>query len=36
MAHVSGEFEKMPIVFIHYFKFKWLKNITRAQKELEA
>ena len=23
------EFEKMPIVFIHYFKFKWLKNITR-------
>ena len=23
------EFEKMPIVFIHYFKFKWMKNITR-------
>lgn len=23
------EFEKMPAVFIHYFKKKWLKNITR-------
>ena len=23
------EFEKMPVVFIHYFKKKWLKNITR-------
>lgn len=30
------EFEKMPIVFIHYFKFKWLKNITRDRRELEA
>lgn len=23
------EFEKMPVVFIHYFKGKWLRNITR-------
>lgn len=23
------EFEKMPIIFIHYFKKGWLKNITR-------
>lgn len=23
------EFEKMPVVIIHYFKKKWLKNITR-------
>ena len=30
------EFEKMPVVFAHYFKFKWMKNITRAQKELEG
>lgn len=29
------EFEKMPVVFAHYFKFKWMKNITRDQKELE-
>lgn len=28
------EFEKMPVVFAHYFKFKWMKNITRDQKEL--
>lgn len=30
------EFEKMPVVFSHYFKFKWMKNITRDQKELEG
>ena len=30
------EFEKMPVVFAHYFKFKWTKNITRDQKELEG
>lgn len=30
------EFEKMPVVFVHYFKFKWMKNITRDQKELEG
>lgn len=30
------EFEKMPVVFAHYFKFKWMKNITRDQKELEG
>lgn len=29
------EFEKMPVVFAHYFKFGWMKNITRDQKELE-
>jgi hypothetical protein len=23
------EFEKMPVVFIHYFRKKWLANITR-------
>ena len=23
------EFEKMPVIIIHYFKKKWLKNITR-------
>ena len=23
------EFEKMPVVFIHYFRKKWLTNITR-------
>lgn len=23
------EFEKMPVVFLHYKKYKWLKNITR-------
>ena len=23
------EFEKMPVVFIHYFRGKWLTNITR-------
>lgn len=27
------EFEKMPVVFIHYFKFKWMKNITRESIE---
>ena len=30
------EFEKMPVVFAHYFKFRWMKNITRDQKELEG
>lgn len=28
------EFEKMPVIFIHYFKFKWMKNITRDQNEI--
>ena len=23
------EFEKMPVVFIHYIRGKWLTNITR-------
>lgn len=27
------EFEKMPMVFIHYFNGKWLKNITRDDVE---
>lgn len=30
------ELEKMPFIFIHYFKHKWMKNITRDQKELEG
>ena len=30
------EFEKMPVVFAHYFKFKWMKNIPRDPKELEG
>lgn len=28
------EIAKMPIVFAHYFKFKWMKNITREASEL--
>lgn len=28
------EFEKMPVVFIHFYKYKWLKNITRDASEL--
>lgn len=28
------EFGKMPIVFIHYFRFRWMKNITREAQEL--
>lgn len=28
------EMEKMPIIFAHYFKFKWMKNITRNEDEL--
>lgn len=28
------EIEKMPIIFAHYFKFKWMKNITRNKEEL--
>lgn len=28
------EFAKMPIVFIHYLKFGWMKNITREVSEL--
>jgi len=30
------EYEKMPFVFIHFFKFKWMKNITRNAEELET
>lgn len=29
------EYEKMPFVFIHFGKYKWMKNITRDQSELE-
>lgn len=29
------EFEKMPVVFAHFFKFKWMKNITRSEGELK-
>lgn len=28
------ELEKMPFIFIHYFKFGWMKNITRNAEEL--
>lgn len=33
-AMTLDEFEKMPIVFAHFFKFKWMKNITRDEKEI--
>lgn len=29
------EYEKMPIVLAHYFRFRWLKNITRDTSELD-
>ena len=29
MDTILDEFEKMPVVFIHYFRNKWLTNITR-------
>lgn len=28
------EIEKMPVIFAHYFKFRWMKNITRDEDEL--
>lgn len=28
------EYWKMPFIFIHFRKYKWLKNITRAEEEL--
>ena len=28
------EIEKMPFIFIHFFKYKWMKNITREASEL--
>lgn len=34
-AMTLDEFEKMPIVFAHFFKFKWMKNITRNEGELK-
>lgn len=30
------ELLKMPVILIHYFKFNWMRNITRDQEELEA
>lgn len=33
-AMTLDEIEKMPIIFVHFFKFKWLKNITRDENEL--
>ncbi len=33
-AMTLDEYEKMPIVFAHFFKFKWMKNITRTKGEL--
>ena len=30
------EYYKMPFVFIHYKKYKWLNNITRNEAELSA
>ncbi len=35
-AMTLDEYEKMPIVFVHFLKFKWMKNITRDKDELEA
>lgn len=35
-AMTLDEYEKMPIVFVHFLKFKWMKNITRDKSELEA
>lgn len=33
-AMTIDEYEKMPIVFAHFFKFKWMKNITRDEESL--
>ena len=30
------EFEKMPVVLAHYWKYKWMKNITREADELNG
>lgn len=35
-AMTLDELEKMPFIFIHFFKFKWMKNITRDESELQA
>lgn len=29
------EYEKMPIVFIHFLKFRWMKNLTRSETGLK-
>ncbi len=34
-AMTIDELEKMPVVFIHYKKYKWMNNITRSEEELE-
>lgn len=34
-AMTLDEYEKMPIVFVHFFRFKWMKNITRDESELK-
>lgn len=33
-AMTLDELEKMPFVFVHFFKYKWMKNITRDEAEL--
>lgn len=33
-AMTLDEFEKMPVVFHHYHKYKWMRNITRNENEL--
>ena len=33
-AMTLDEIEKMPFIFAHYLKFKWMKNITRDEDEL--
>lgn len=33
-AMTLDELEKMPFIFIYFFKYKWMKNITRDQTEL--
>lgn len=36
LAMTLDEIEKMPVIFRHYFKFNWMKNITRDERELTA
>ena len=35
-AMTLDEIEKMPFIFIHFFKYKWLRNITRDESELSV
>ena len=33
-AMTLDEIEKMPFIFVHFLKFRWMKNITRDEEEL--